>query len=86
MNRGLNIAPKGSAVYPDNVRKTTLEIDDEVLEDARRILGTRGIKDTVDAALREVRVQDARRRLIEQLRSLDGLDLGDPEVMQSAWR
>lgn len=73
-------------VYPRTVRKTTLEIDDEVLEDARRVLGTRGIKDTVDAALREVRVQDARRRLVVQLRTLDGLDLDDPEVIRSAWR
>lgn len=68
------------------MRKTTLEIDDTVLEDARRILGTHGIKDTVDAALRAVRAQDARRELAAQLRSLDGLDLDDPEVMRSAWR
>ncbi len=68
------------------MRKTTLEIDDGVLAEARRILGTSGIKDTVDAALRTVRVQDARRQLIEQLRTLDGLDLDDPEVMRSAWR
>jgi Arc/MetJ family transcription regulator len=78
-------APLGSS-YILVVRKTTLEIDDAVLEEARRILGTRGIKDTVDAALRQVRVQDARRRLVEQLRALDGLDLDDPEVMDSAWR
>jgi Arc/MetJ family transcription regulator len=68
------------------VRKTTLEIDDAVLADARRILGTRGIKDTVDAALREVRTHDARRQLIAQLRTLDGLDLDDPELMRRAWR
>ena len=73
-------------VYPGGVRKTTLEIDDEVLAEARRILGTHGIKDTVDAALRQVRVQDARRALIEQLRSQDGLDLADPDVMRAAWR
>ena len=68
------------------MRKTTLELDDETLADARRVLGTSGITDTVDAALREVRVQDARRRLIEQLRALEGLDLDDPEVMRAAWR
>lgn len=68
------------------MRKTTLEIDDAVLAEARRILGTRGIKDTVDAALREVRVQDARRGLIRQLGELDGLDLDDPDVMRRAWR
>ena len=75
-----------SGRYTGGVRKTTLEIDDHVLADARRILGTRGIKDTVDAALREVRVQDARRRLIEQLETLDGLDLDAPETMRGAWR
>lgn len=68
------------------MRKTTLEIDDAVLDDAQRILGTRGIKDTVDAALREVRVHDERRELIAQLRTLEGLDLDDPEVMRRAWR
>lgn len=68
------------------MRKTTLEIDDVVLEDAKRILGTHGIKDTVDAALRAVRVQEARRELTSQLRSLDGLDLADADVMRSAWR
>ncbi|MFA9271054.1 type II toxin-antitoxin system VapB family antitoxin [Svornostia abyssi] len=68
------------------MRKTTLEIDDAVLEDAKRILGTHGIKDTVDAALRAVRVQEARRELTSQLRSLDGLDLADADVMRSAWR
>lgn len=73
-------------IYSLGMRKTTLEIDDGVLAEARRILGTSGIKDTVDAALRTVRVQDARRQLIEQLRTLDGLDLDDPEVMRSAWR
>ncbi len=68
------------------MRKTTLEIDDGVLAEARRILGTSGIKDTVDAALRTVRLQDARRQLIEQLRTRDGLDLDDPEIMRPAWR
>lgn len=68
------------------MRKTTLEIDDAVLDEARRILGTTSIKDTVDAALRAVRVQEARRDLVDQLRTLDGLDLADPDVMRRAWR
>jgi Arc/MetJ family transcription regulator len=68
------------------MRKTTLEIDDRVLDEARRILGTRGIKDTVDAALRAVRVQEARAALVDQLASLEGLDLDDPAIMRGAWR
>lgn len=67
------------------MRKTTLEIDDRALDEARRILGTRGIKDTVDAALQAVRAQEARAALVAQLASLDGLDLDDPEVMRRAW-
>ncbi len=74
------------ARYTPAVRKTTLEIDDRVLDEARRILGTRGIKDTVDAALRAVRTQEARAALVDQLASLDGLDLDDAEVMRGAWR
>ncbi len=74
------------ARYTPAVRKTTLEIDDRELDEARRILGTRGIKDTVDAALRAVRTQEARAALVDQLASLDGLDLDDAEVMRGAWR
>lgn len=68
------------------MRKTTLEIDDEVLSEARRVLGTDGIKDTVDAALREVLGNQARRELVVQLSTHDGLDIADPDVMREAWR
>lgn len=68
------------------VRKTTIAIDEEKLERAKEELGTKGIRDTVEAALEEVLVAAARRRSIEQLRTMDGLDLDDPEVMKQAWR
>jgi Arc/MetJ family transcription regulator len=68
------------------VRKTTIQIDDELFEEARQILGTKGLKATVHAALREIVAQDARERVIEQLRTMDGLDLDKPEVMARAWR
>lgn len=68
------------------MRKTTLEIDDEVIDQAKVVLGTKGIKDTVDAALHEVLAYEARRREIERLRTMRGLDLDDPEVMAQAWR
>ncbi len=71
--------------YIQEMRKTTLEIDDEVLDEARRILGTHGIKDTVDAALRAVRAQEARAALVDQLAS-GSLDLDDPAIMRDAWR
>lgn len=44
------------------VRKTTLEIDEEVLAEVQGILGTTGIKDTVDEAFRRVRRREARER------------------------
>lgn len=36
------------------VRKTTLEIDDEKIARAQEILGTTGLKDTVDEAIARV--------------------------------
>jgi Arc/MetJ family transcription regulator len=68
--------------------KRLVEIDDEVLEDARRLLGTATIKDTVNMALAES-VKAARRQAItlEDLQRFAEAckDLGDPEVMAKAW-
>ncbi|MCH8987819.1 MAG: type II toxin-antitoxin system VapB family antitoxin [Chloroflexi bacterium] len=53
--------------------RRTVVIQDSLLEDARRLLGTKGIRDTVEEALREV----IRRDRLEQLRnSLGNVDLG----------
>jgi Arc/MetJ family transcription regulator len=68
------------------VRKTTLDVDDDLVDQAARILGTSGLKATVDRALREVIAREARERLIEQLKVMDGLDLDKPDVMEQAWR
>jgi Arc/MetJ family transcription regulator len=68
------------------VRKTTLDVDDDLVDQAARILGTSGLKATVDRALREVIAREARERLIEQLKVMDGLDLDKPDVMERAWR
>jgi len=68
------------------MHRTTLNLDEKKLAKARRVLGTKGIKDTIDRALDEVIAFEARRRAVEQLRTMDGLELDDPEVMASAWR
>lgn len=68
------------------MHRTTLEFDEGKLAEAQRVLGTRGIKDTFDRALDEVIAADLRRRAYERLRTLDGLDLDDPDVMAGAWR
>lgn len=68
------------------MRKTTLAVDEELLRRASAVLGTTGLKATVDRALEEVVAADGRRRFAERLRTMRGLDLDDPKVMDAAWR
>ena len=67
------------------MHKTTLVLDTRKLQKVRRALGTRSIRDTVDRAFDEVLFLEARRRLIERLSTMKGLDLARPEVMKKAW-
>ena len=68
------------------MRKTSVDIDDRLLEQVRDVLGTSSIKETIDGALREVMRAEARRREIRALAVMDGLDLADGKVMAKAWR
>ncbi len=55
------------------MRRRTLVIENNLLAEARRLLGTSGVRDTVEQALREV----IRRHRLDQLRkSLGKMDLG----------
>jgi Arc/MetJ family transcription regulator len=65
--------------------KTLIEIDEESLAAAARVLGTKTKKDTVNAALREVTALAARRRDIDRLTSRGLPDLEDEDVMRAAW-
>lgn len=67
-------------------RKTSLDIDEELLERVRGILGTRTLKETVEEAFREIVRDQARREEVQALASMEGMDLDDPEVMAGAWR
>jgi Arc/MetJ family transcription regulator len=67
-------------------RKTSVEINEELLETAKRILETRTVKDTVEEAFREVARVEARRQEVATLTSMEGLDLAEPDVMSGAWR
>ena len=82
----MSIASRVSSSYIAPMRKTTIVIDDELLNRAQKILGTRGLKATIDRALLEVIDLDARRQVVAQLRSMDGLDLDRQDVMEKAWR
>jgi Arc/MetJ family transcription regulator len=70
------------------VSKRLVDIDDEVLENARRVLGTTTLKDTVNTALVES-VRAVRRKSLttDDLQRVGRLleDLGDPDVMAAAW-
>ena len=68
------------------MQKTTLVLDQHKLARVRKELGTRGIRDTVDRALDEVLALAARRRLLERLKTMRGLDLKKASVMSEAWR
>jgi Arc/MetJ family transcription regulator len=65
-------------------RKTTVEIDSEQLKWAEQVLGTHGIKETVNAALHEVN----RKAALEAASSYvlnGGLHVPDEETW-AAWR
>lgn len=70
--------------------KRLIDVEDDVLEAARHVLGTSTIKDTVNSALR-ASVQAAERRQHVDAASLKRFaeasrDLRDDDVMADAWR
>ena len=69
-----------------STKKTSILIDEELLEAAGKALGTETMRDTVEQALREVLRSQARAAEVEALSEMDGLDLADPDVMSKTWR
>ncbi len=72
--------------YTTDVHKTTLQVDEDLVARAGTILGTRGLKATVQRALEEVVARDARRRFGQRLQAMDGLELDNPALTAGAWR
>lgn len=66
--------------------KTLIDVDEERLAAAQRVLKTHTKKDTVNAALRQVTALAARRRDLERLTSGGLPDLANEEVMRAAWQ
>ena len=58
------------------VQRTTVELDPERLAEVRSILGTSGIRDTIEAAFDRILREARRDDLLRQLTTGDGLDLG----------
>lgn len=67
------------------VRKTALMLDDDLVQQAKAILGTKTTTETLNRALLHVIQVEARARHFDRLRRREGLDLHDPEVMKGAW-
>lgn len=67
------------------MRRTTIVIDDELVAQAKEALGTTGLKDTIDAALLEAVRARLRRDHVERRRTMRGLDLDKPDVIDQAW-
>jgi Arc/MetJ family transcription regulator len=65
---------------------TQIDLDQDLLARAARILGTKTKKDTVNGALRRVVEQESRRRHVDELASGALPDLADPEILSAAWR
>ena len=68
------------------VRRTSLNLDFELVSEAREALGTKGTTETIHTALREIVLRERRRRLLEEDFSefdndeLERLVWEDPEV------
>jgi len=68
------------------MHKTALRLDEDLLAQARALLGTQTTTETIHAALTEIVARRSRERLFERLRNQDGIDLADETVMCEAWR
>lgn len=67
------------------MHKTTLMVDDKKVARARKVLGTRGIRDTYEAALDHVLAADKRARAIDSFfKGLDHQRLR--RVRDEAWK
>ena len=62
------------------IHRTTVDIELDAYEQARRALGTRGYRDTINEALREVGRRAALRRAAELVRE-GGLNLITPDEL-----
>ena len=69
-----------------STRKTSVEINEELLTAVQRVLSTATLKDTIEQAFQEVLKAEARREEVQALATMQGMDLADDEVMAGAWR
>ena len=89
------LSPRGSpAVYPiiprvdilSTVTKRLIDIDDDLLEKVRSLIGASTMKEAVNGALQHVVDFELRLQHVRRLMTLEGMDLADQQVMRDAWR
>lgn len=68
------------------VTKRLIDIDDDLLAAAQRELNTRGISDTVRAALEQAAARSARQRQVAWLTAGGLRALSDPDSRAEVWR
>ncbi len=78
------LSPTG--IYDALMSKRLVDIDDELLEAAKALLGAATMKEAVNRSLEAVVLADRRRRHADRLEAMRGLELDDPNVMSGAWR
>lgn len=91
---GLGRPHWGSLIYPPwrltdilpHMTKRLVDIDDDLLDEVRSLIGASTMKEAVNAALQHVVDVDLRVRHVQRLRSMEGIDLSDEELMRDAWR
>lgn len=65
---------------------TQIDLDSDLLAKAAKVLGTKTKKETVNAALRRVVLDQIRRSHVDELAAGGLPDLADPDIMADAWR
>ncbi len=65
------------------MRRTTIDLDQHKLDQVREVLGTTGIRETVDRAFDEVLRSRLRQRLAARLVSGVGIDRG-PDILDAS--
>ncbi len=63
--------------------RTSIELDEALLTEARAVLGTTGIRETVEGSMREVVRAHRRAQLLLRIRTGDGVDRS-PEVLDAS--
>ena len=66
--------------------KRLVDIDDALLDQARKLIGVATIKEAVNTSLRELIHAELRRRHLRRLETGEGIDLADKQVLSDAWR